>query len=243
MGIGFAIPINMARKVMEDLIYEGRVIRGYAGVSVQEINSQISQAMNLETTQGALVADVPNGQPAQKAGIKVGDVIVSVAGQTVQNANDLTNIIASLQPGKEVPIVIIRDGKTMTLTLKPVDRSTAFTNEEPMRQQPRPQRGDVHNKTGIGVEELTSEIKRALNLPDNFQGVAVVRVAPEITDNRAMLRQGDVVVRAKSQEKSWKAITNVDEYITFADQLKTRQAVVLQVQRQDRTFIISFETR
>jgi serine protease Do len=242
MGIGFAIPINMARKVMEDLIYEGRVIRGYAGISVQEISPQIQKALNLSSSQGALVVDVPPGQPASKAGFLAGDVIVSVGDQKVENANDLTNIIASLKPEKEVPVTIVRNGKTMTLKLKPGDRaSERTTTEGPSKQQPHPERGDVENKTGIGVENLTDDIRTQLNLPPDIKGVVVTSISPEVTDNRTILRQGDIIVRVKTEQQQWQQVIDKKTFNDFAKKLKKGQTVILQVQRQQRSFIVAFE--
>lgn len=243
MGIGFAIPVNMARKVMEDLIYEGRVIRGYAGISVQEVTQQIQKALNLESTQGALVVDVPPGQPAAKAGFLAGDVIIAVGEKKVENANDLTNIVASLKPEKEVPITVIRNGKQVVLKLKPADRASEQTTEGPTRQQPHPQRSDVENKTGIGVQTLTDDIRTQLNIPANIRGVVVSSISPEVTDSRAMLRRGDVIVRVKTEQKQWQSIPDERAYSNFAKGLKKGQAVILQVQRQRRSFIVSFEVQ
>lgn len=241
MGIGFAIPINMARKVMEDLIYEGRVIRGYAGISVQEITQQIQKALNLESTKGALVVDVPAGQPAAKAGILAGDVIIAVGDKKVESANDLTNVIASLKPEKEVPVTIVRNGKKMTLMLKPADRASERMTESPARQQPHPQRGDVENKTGIGVQNLTDDIRAQLNIPSSIKGVVVASISPDVTDNRAMLREGDVIVRVKTEQLQWQPVPDEKAFNNFAKSLKKGQAVILQVQRQQRSFIVSFE--
>ncbi|HEX2957231.1 MAG TPA: Do family serine endopeptidase [Chitinispirillaceae bacterium] len=241
MGIGFAIPVNMARRVMEDLIYEGRVIRGYAGVSVQEITPQIQKGLNLESSQGALVVDVPPGQPASKAGFNPGDVIVAVGDRKVESANDLTNIIASLKPQKEVVVTIIRNGKTMTLKLTPADRATEQTAETPTKQQPHPQRDEVGNKTGIGVENLTDEIRSQLDIPQGVKGVVVISISPEVTDSRTMLRQGDVIVRVKTGQQQWDPISDKQMFYDFAKKLKKGQSVILQVQRQQHSFIVAFD--
>ncbi len=241
MGIGFAIPINMARKVMEDLIYEGRVIRGYAGVSVQEITPEVQKALNLQSSQGALVVDVPAGQPASKAGFRPGDVIIAVGDKKVESANDLTNIIASLKPQKEVPVTIIRNGKEMVLKLKPGDRASEQTSETPLKQQPHPQRSDVENKTGIGVDNLTDEIRNQLGIPSGIKGVVVTSISPEVTDSRTMLRQGDVIVQVKTGQQQWQAVSDKQMFYSFAKKLKKSQSVILQVQRQQHSFIVAFD--
>jgi serine protease Do len=240
MGIGFAIPINMARRVMEDLIYEGRVIRGYAGVSVQEITPEVQKALNLESSQGALVVDVPPGQPAAKAGFHPGDVIIAVGDKKVESANDLTNIIASLKPQREVSVTIIRNGKKMEMKLTPGDRAAEQTTEAPSKQQPHPQRSDVENKTGIGVDNLTDEIRNQLNIPSEIKGVVVTSISPEVTDSRTMLRQGDVIVQVKTGQQQWQPVSDKQMFYGFAKKLKKGQSVILQVQRQQHSFIVAF---
>lgn len=116
MGIGFAIPINMARRAMEDLVYEGRVIRGWFGVSIQELSPAMRKGLDIPGGQtGALVADVFDDQPADRAGMRRGDVIITINGHSVQSTNELRNIVATLQPGQQVRVVVLRDGKRKTL--------------------------------------------------------------------------------------------------------------------------------
>jgi serine protease Do len=105
MGIGFAIPINMAKRIMEDLIYEGKVNRGWLGISIQDLDPAIREAFNLDTeVKGVLVGDVFKDQPAEKAGFKRGDIITSVNNKEILNSNQLRNVIASIHPGEKIPV-------------------------------------------------------------------------------------------------------------------------------------------
>jgi serine protease Do len=123
MGIGFAIPINMARRAMEDLVYLGRVIRGWFGVSIQQLSSAAREGLDIPPGEaGALVADVFEGQPAERAGMKRGDVIVAINGQPVRSTNELRNIVATLRPGRGVEVVVLRDGRRVTLRVKVGER-------------------------------------------------------------------------------------------------------------------------
>jgi serine protease Do len=126
MGIGFAIPINMARRIMEDLIYEGKVSRGWLGVMIQDLDATTRDALKISPeTKGVLIGDVFKDQPADKAGFRRGDIVVSVDNKAVSNPNELKNAIANIRPGNKVPVEILRDGKKMTLhvTLSGRDKS------------------------------------------------------------------------------------------------------------------------
>jgi S1-C subfamily serine protease len=113
MGIGFAIPVNLARRVMEDLVYRGEVVRGWIGITVQ----RLERTARGGPARGAVVADVSSGQPAALAGIRRGDVIMSIGGKEVKGPNDVLTIVAELQPGQQVPVALLRDGKQLTTTL------------------------------------------------------------------------------------------------------------------------------
>ncbi|MFP4014736.1 MAG: S1C family serine protease [Chitinispirillaceae bacterium] len=122
IGIGLAIPINLARKVMEDLVYEGRVIRGYIGVGVRDLTPQLRREMGVDIIGGAVLTRVLEGQPAVNAGLRRGDIVVSVGGHKVENANDLNNIVASLDPGSRVEVIFIRNNERMETTIEITER-------------------------------------------------------------------------------------------------------------------------
>jgi len=242
MGVGFAIPINLAIRVMEDLVYEGRVIRGYAGISVQDITPSLQKALDLKTTEGAIVADVVNGQPANKAGIKSGDIILNVSGEVVENANQLRNQIAFVRPGQKVPLTLLRNGKKREITLIPIERTAEVLNkQQPIQQRSRPQRGEVGNRLGIGVTELTPALRSRYKIPDELSGVIVTRIAPDIFDERTLLSPGDLIMQAKASGGKWVNIDSPADFQKYDKNIKNDQAVVLQIFRGGQRLFISFE--
>ena len=242
MGVGFAIPINLAIRVMEDLVYEGRVIRGYAGISVQDITPSLQKALDLKTTEGANVADVVNGQPADKAGIKSGDIILNVSGEVVENANQLRNQIAFVRPGQKVPLTLLRNGKKREITLIPIERTAEVLNkQQPIQQRSRPQRGEVGNRLGIGVTELTPALRSRYKIPDELSGVIVTRIAPDIFDERTLLSPGDLIMQAKASGGKWVNIDSPADFQKYDKNIKNDQAVVLQIFRGGQRLFISFE--
>ncbi len=242
MGVGFAIPINLATRVLEGLVYEGRVIRGYAGISIQDITPSLQKALDLKTTEGAIVADVVPKEPADIAGIRAGDIIVNVSEKVVENANQLRNLIAFVRPGERVPVTLLRNGKKKEVTLIPIERTAeVLQKQKPIQQRSRPQRGDVNNRLGIGVAELTASLRARLKIPDEFSGVVVTRIAPDIFDERTLLSPGDLIMQAKASDGKWLNIGSPSDFQKFDKSTKNGQAVALQIFRGGQRLFISFE--
>ncbi len=247
IGIGFAIPINMAKQVMEELIYEGEVTRGWMGISIQNLSSTAREALGLDYgSAGVLVSDVFRGQPAEKAGIRRGDVILSIDGKPVLSSNDLRNIVAALTPGKKVPIEIMRNGKKMNLSLMVSERTQekipepSPEEEEENTPSAYPQKGEDQNRTGIEVSTITEDARNRYNIPKEIEGVLVVKVDPSLADSRSELVPGDIILEAHSQNGTVDALKNEKEFVQFAKSLQTGQAVLLLVRRDGSTFFISF---
>ena len=135
MGIGFAIPINMTRAIMDSLIATGKVTRGFLGVVIQDITQDLADAMGVDVKEGVLIANVGPDSPAEKGGIQRGDVIVSFNGKPVKSSNALRNMVAAVTPGSVVPLVTLRDGEEVELEVKigeqPEDMATAFQKDKP----------------------------------------------------------------------------------------------------------------
>jgi serine protease Do len=247
MGIGFAIPINMARKVMEDLIYEGRVIRGWIGLSIQELTEDMSRAIGIESLNGVLISDVYDGQPAAEAGIKRGDIVISINNQEVKSGNDLRNIVATIRPGTEVPVIVIRKGKKIKLSMKVLERtSRALQQTSPQRTSQHygePRSDGIENRTGISITDLNSEIRSQYNISTNDNGVIVTQVDPSLTDSRSTLLPGDLIMQAKVQGKDVTLVTSNKDYQAIAKNLEIGQSVLLLVKRSNTTFYIPFEFR
>lgn len=191
-GIGFAIPIDTAKPLIPQLMEKGEVTRGYIGVSIQSITPDIAKAMKLEQGTGALVADVIGGGPADKAGIKAGDVIVAFNGKPVDDSHDLPAMVASAAVEEEVPIKVIRDGKErkFVAVIAKLD-----SDETPVEEAGRPARG----KWGLQLRDLNPNAARELGLKDD-RGVLVAGVEPESPASRAAINRGDVIVEVNRQQ-------------------------------------------
>ena len=173
-GIGFSIPSNMARKVMAQLVKTGKVVRGFLGVSIQNVDEKLAKSFNLPHTRGALVTTVAANTPAEKAKIREGDFIVSIAGKTVADTNELRNIVAAVKPGRTVDIKVIRDTKTITLKVtvaaQPADMVAMF-------DPPRPGRTDAE-RFGLSVRTLTAELAAMYGYRRGARGVLITKVVP-----------------------------------------------------------------
>ncbi len=180
-GIGFAIPINMAKIIMEDLIKTGKVTRGWLGVSIQEITDDLAKSFGLKKPQGALVADVIEGGPADKAGIKRGDIVTGLAGKEIQDVANLRNQVAALEPGKTVEVTVIRDGKEKTMRVTIGSLSA-----------PKMAVADITKKMGLDVQELTPEIASRLGY-EGQEGVLVTGLTPGSPGQLVGLERGDLI--------------------------------------------------
>ena len=173
VGIGFAIPSNMAKHVMEDLVKTGKVSRGYLGVQIRDLDDGLAKQFKVPDTAGALAEDVTAGGPADKAGLKTGDVIRKLNGQVIEDAGQLTAQVTNLSPGTEATLDILRDGQPMTLKVT--------LGERPSDLSARAGGGGVQQGAlrGIAVENLTPSLRDQLGLPPNVTGVVIVQVRSE----------------------------------------------------------------
>ena len=200
-GIGFAVPVNMARTVMEQILKSGKVTRGFLGVSIQEVTPDLAKAFNLPSAEGALVGDVSPDSPGAKAGLQKGDVITALNGQKVSDYHDLRLRISQTAPGTSVKMDVYRNGQKQQMT--------AALGEFPEKAQAAentPQ-GEAPALEGVQVENLNSEVAQQLNLPPTTRGVVITRVDPDSTAAETGLERGDVV-----QEVNRKAVNNVEQF-------------------------------
>jgi Do/DeqQ family serine protease len=197
IGIGFAIPSNMAKSVMGQLISGGKVRRSQIGVGIQMITSDIASSMNLPNLNGVLVNSVRPGSPAEHAGIKQGDVILSVNGTPVSDTNSLRNLVASSAPGTDLNLQILRGGHQQALrvhTEEFSDQNSADMNDNGGGSSPS--RGE---RLGVSVQSLTPDLAQQYNIPRNVQGVVVTDVDPAGAAAEAGLQPGDVLVEVNRQ--------------------------------------------
>jgi serine protease Do len=200
-GVGFAIPISMAKPVMDQILTHGKVVRGYLGVHIQDFTPEIAKAFNFNQSGGVLIGDVSPNTPASNAGLKKGDVVVKLNGQAVSDANDLRLNISQMAPGTAVKLQIWREGKTqdysLTLGELPPDKQAAEGTDETGS-------GEIQ---GIEVQDLTSDIIQELNLPAGTHGVVVTSVDPSSAAAAAGINRGDVI-----QEINHKSVGNSAQY-------------------------------
>jgi serine protease Do len=225
VGIGFAIPINIAKGILEDLKEKGTVTRGWLGVMIQKITPDLAESFNLDRTEGALVGDVIPNSPAEKAGIKRGDVIVSFDGHEVRTMEALPKIVGSTTPGKAVKIDIIRDGKEKTL-----DVTIAVLKDEEVKVA-------ALDPVGIQVQDITPDIAQSLNLND-VEGVLVSDVTPGEPGGEAGLKRGDII-----SEVNRTKVSNTGDYNRIAGKLKSGDTALMLVKRGGTTVYIAVKLK
>jgi serine protease Do len=234
IGIGFAIPINMARKVMDALVAKGQVVRGYVGVTLQPIDENMAQALKLKGTDGALVGDVVADGPADKAGIKRGDIVVAVDGAAVQDSIQVRNLVADGQPGKTMKLTLLRGGTSLERTVTLAERPQERGGQTPKGDR---QEGASQQKLGLAVQDLTPEIAQQLGFK-NETGAVVVEVVPGSPADDAGLETGDLV-----QEINRVPVRTARDFERLARGLHSGDAVALLVRRGQGTHFLSLKVR
>jgi len=228
-GIGFAVPVNMAHNVMERIISGGKVKRGYLGINPQDVTSDLAQEFNLANATGALVGDVGEDTPAGKAGIRAGDVILSIENRIVNDANSLRIIVSEFSPGTTVKIRLIRNGHEKVIAVKlgelPGDNFAADGNKG--------SGGAGTSVTdaldGVEVTEIDDQVRQQLRVPRALQGVVVSAVKETSNAAEAGLRQGDVIVEINRQP-----VTNTDEAVDICKAAKGKH-IVLKIWRREES--------
>jgi serine protease Do len=212
-GIGFAIPSNMAKAIADDLLKTGKVVRGWLGVSVQDVTAPLVKSLNLKVLKGAWVAEVFRGGPAEKAGIKKGDVVVSYDGAALENANDFRNRVAATRVGKKVEIGLLRKGEKITL-------QAVVSAYKP---SPRMASVELKNKLGVEVKEISILEARRKRL-DSREGVILTKVDPNGPAGRAGLEAGDIILQINNQ-----TVRGIHDYNRIVEQVRRDEGILLLV--------------
>jgi serine protease Do len=240
-GIGFAVPDNLAREVMQSLREKGRVVRGYIGASVQPLTPELADAMKLKgQPSGALVAEVVPKSPSEKAGLKTGDVITAVNGKKITDARELRLMIGSMAPGTKVQIEVNREGQTKTFDVELAEMPAGTIAEGGPEASPeesaQPEKTTVFG--GIAVADITDDVRTALNLSKDVQGAVIAEVDADSPAGKAGLREGDVI-----QEVNKQPIKNAKDLVAVSKNLKANQKILLRVYSQGRSGYVALESR
>jgi len=225
MGIGFAIPINLVKEVLPQLRGKGKVTRGFLGVLIQKVTPEIAESLGMDKGNGALVANVTKDGPADKAGVKVGDVIIEFDGKEVKDSSDLPIIVARTPVDRRARMKVLRDKKEITLTVSVGE----LKDEEVVASAP--EKGEL----GLTVQRLTPQMAESLGL-DKPEGVVVTAIEPGSAADEAGIRRGDVIV-----EVDRKLIRNLDEYKKAVAAIRKGRGVLFLVRRGDNTLFLALK--
>jgi serine protease Do len=225
-GIGFAIPINIAKEILPQL-KSGKVTRGWLGVMIQDITPELAESFGIKQTKGVLVGDVVQDGPADKAGIKRGDVVTGINGKEVDSAHTLSRLVASTSPNTQVTVQIIRDGKSKEI------KATIGTMPEEGAEAPTTTK---ESPWGLTVQNLTPELAQRFGWEQNERGVVISEVKPGSPAGEAKLRQGDLVKEVNRQK-----IQNVRDYNQAIQKTKKGESLLLLIKRGTNTFFVALK--
>ena len=228
-GVGFAIPVNMAKKVMDDLINEGRVIRAWLGVYIQDLDDGAARALGLDTRDGALIGDVVKNSPAEKGGIEIGDIITTFDGQGISGSSNLKNIVSSSKPNKRYTVELLRDGK----------KKKYFITLEELPENPRTLarvESDIESELGFRIENVTIQLLRKYEIYDNVEGVVVTDIDRRSEAFTAGLRPGDVITRVGRRN-----VNSIKNFYELLDTESRGNTVLLLVKRKDVSRFLTLE--
>ena len=214
-GIGFAVPINLARDVMEQIISHGKVTRGYLGVSIQPVTPDLAKEFKLPENTGALIGDVTPRSPAAEAGLKEGDVIVEFNNKKVTDSRHLRLMAAQTAPGTKVPVKVLRDGNEHSFTVKLGELPTEGLAKAGGRSGGLRRGTQADALDGVLVENLDARYRRQFNIPDQVEGALVVRVDAASPAAAAGLRPGDVILEINRQR-----VHSADEAVERSQEIK-----------------------
>jgi serine protease Do len=225
-GIGFAIPINMAKEILEDLKTSGKITRGWMGLTSQDITDDIQQSLKLKDRQGALVGNVFTGDAADKAGIKIGDVILAIDGQTVKDNRELGRIVANLHVGSKVNVKVFRNGKEMTLPIVIAERKNS---------QEQASSRHATEQFGMTAQEVTPEIAKYSALPEKT-GVIITDVKAGGPADEVGLKPRDIIMKVNNIE-----ISGLKEYETALTAGEKGDALLMLIRRGKDNFFVTLK--
>jgi S1-C subfamily serine protease len=235
IGIGFSIPSNMAKSVMEQLLKDGKVHRGMLGVGIQPLTEALAEKFNVKDTNGVLINDVKKESAAEKAGIKRDDVVIAINGEKVEDPNILRNRVASTLPGTEIKVTVLRDGKEQELTAKldelKVEGIKPDNSDEDDNNDS--DNSNENGKLGLSLQPLTSQTARQLNLPPDTTGVVVTDVDPNGVAAETGIGHGDVILEINRQ-----SVTSLEDVKSVLDKSGDKPVLLL-IARKGQTIYLT----
>ncbi len=233
-GIGFAVPSNMVRSVMDQLIQKGKVTRGWIGVTIQELTPELAQQFGLKRSKGALVSDVVKDGPAAKAGIMRGDIITEFNGKDVKDVSGLRNLVSQSKAGSSIALKLLRAGKELTITVTIVELPREVAEVAP---EAVPEEAETKMLTGLVVMDLSREIIRQLGFNKEEKGVVVVKVEPGSPADEAEIKKGDIIKEINRRE-----IENLATYNSVLKSLNEQESLLLFINRSGKRFYVILKT-
>jgi serine protease Do len=232
-GIGFAIPANLAKNIMGQIMSKGKVTRGYMGILPQELTPEMAKAFGVPNTHGVAIANVVGDSPAAKAGLKVGDVITAVNGTNVDDVNTFRLQVAGFAPGTTVHLKVERNGQTMDLPVTLSEFNLEAENKGD-KDGNLPSGGEKGALKGLSVQALTPDLREQLQTPESTQGVVITDVDPDSAASAAGLQQGDIIVQVDR-----KPVTSISEFNSAVRAGASRESTLLLVKRgQGTQFVV-----
>ena len=240
-GLGFAIPVNMAKEVMNDLVSYGKVKRGWLGVSIQKVTPEIARAYGVKEEGGAIVSDVFADSAAEKAGVRRGDVVVEINGEKVKDVNWFVQKVRTLAPGSTATLQVVREGKRMTLRVK-LDQRPDSADGRTGGKAPRGRQGGKNSKSSealddFGIDEVapvTSGLRRQYRLAPGAEGLVIVDVDSDSPASAAGIREGDLLHQVNGRDI--RTLDDLNKAVRGED-----SSVVLMIEREGNTFIVSLK--
>ena len=235
IGIGFSIPSNMAKTVMEQLIQTGKVRRGMLGINIQNISEDVAKSLELKDTKGVIVSNVRPGSAAEKAGIKRGDIVTSINNEVIEDSNILRNKVAGTAPGSEIKIKILRDGKEQEVSamLDELSVDGEKTDNKSGENDPKTEKQTEGGKLGLNLQPLTPQISRQLELPADATGVVVTEVDQDGAAAQQGIARGDVIMEINRQ-----AVNSLEDVKTALDKSGDRPILLL-IARKGQTIYLT----
>lgn len=247
-GISFAIPINMARKIAEDLIHDGEVSRGWLGISIDDVDAELADALGIEGRNGARVMQVVPGAPADKAGVKSGDIVLSISGKGVTGSADLRNQVASERPGAKVVLKVLRDGKEVDVPVvlgKLGDASSESVETADGEKVPLEGADGTYSskRFGLRLSDLSDKDRTDLGLPKGAKGALVADVVAGSSAAEKGIKPGMVVLEVIDADRKANPVSSAREAAKSLSKVAPGGTIALKVQAKDRIWLVGLRAR